>query len=192
MSKLKGTQTAKNLLIAFSGEAQARNRYTYYASVAKKEGYVQIANIFEETANQEKEHAKRLFKFMEDGSDLEITGTFPWGKIGKTTENLEEAAKGEDHEWQHMYPEYADIAEKEGFPEIASAMRHIAVAEKEHSRRYKTLKENIEMNRVFHKSEEVVWRCQNCGYIQKGTDAPKLCPACAHPQAHFELLAENW
>ena len=191
MKKLKGTQTEKNILTAFAGESQARNRYTYFASVAKKEGYVQIADIFEETANQEKEHAKRLFKFLE-GGEVEITASFPAGVIGTTVQNLTEAAAGEDHEWQHMYPDYAKIAHAEGFEEVAIAMENIAKAEKEHSRRYKALKANIEACRVFKKDKEVTWRCLNCGYITTAKEAPKMCPACAHPQAHFEVLCENW
>ncbi len=191
MSNLKGTQTEKNLLTAFAGESQARNRYTFFASQAKKDGYEQIASIFEETANQEKEHAKRLFKMLE-GGELEITGSFPAGVIGSTLENLKEAAGGEDYEWQTMYPGFADTARKEGFDALAKMFEAIAVAEKQHSKRYSDLAANIEAGRVFKRSGSVKWRCRNCGYIYEGDEAPKVCPACAHPQAHFELLGENW
>lgn len=191
MSNLKGTQTEKNLLTAFAGESQARNRYTFFASQAKKDGYEQIAYIFEETANQEKEHAKRLFKMLE-GGELEITGSFPAGVIGSTLENLKEAAGGEDYEWQTMYPGFAETARKEGFDGIAKMLEAIAVAEKQHSKRYSDLAANIEAGRVFKRSGSVKWRCRNCGYIHEGDEAPKVCPACAHPQAHFELLGENW
>jgi len=188
---LKGTRTEKNLMAAFAGESQARNKYTYWASKAKKEGYVQISKIFEETASHEKEHAKRLFKFME-GGDVEITGAFPAGIVGTTVQNLDAAASGEEHEWQFMYPEFAVIAREEGFQEIAAVFSSIAVAEKQHGKRYRDLLKNIEEGTVFKKSESVVWRCQNRGYISEGTDAPAMCPACAHPQAHFEVQAENW
>ncbi|NLC70510.1 MAG: rubrerythrin family protein [Desulfuromonadaceae bacterium] len=191
MPSLKGTQTEKNILIAFSGESQARNRYNYFASVAKKEGYVQISHIFEETADQEKEHAKRLFKFLQ-GGEVEITASFPAGVIGTTLENLKEAAAGEHHEYTEMYPDYAKIARQEGFPEIAAAMESIAVAEKQHEKRYLDLMANIKNGKVFKKDAVVTWRCRNCGYIHSGTEAVQLCPACAHPQAHFEVLAENW
>ena len=191
MPSLKGTQTEKNILIAFSGESQARNRYTYFASVAKKEGYVQISHIFEETADQEKEHAKRLFKFLE-GGEVEIAAAFPAGVIGTTLENLKEAAGGEHHEYTVMYPEYAKIARQEGFPEIGAAMESIAIAEKQHEKRYLGLIANIENGKVFKKDQVVTWRCRNCGYIHSGKEAMQLCPACVHPQAHFELLAENW
>jgi len=191
MPSIKRTQTEKNILIAFSGESQARNRYNYFASVAKKEGYVQISHIFEETANQEKEHAKRLFKFLE-GGDVEIAAAFPAGVIATTTENLKEAAAGEHHEYAEMYPEYAKIAREEGFPEVAAAMESIAIAEKQHEKRFLALMNNIENGTVFKRDQEVTWRCRNCGYIHTAKEAVKLCPACAHPQAHFELLAENW
>jgi rubrerythrin len=191
MKSLQGTQTEKNLLIAFSGESQARNRYTYFSSAAKKEGYVQISHIFAETADQEKEHAKRLFKFLE-GGEVEICASFPAGKIGSTLENLLAAAEGEQHEHESMYPEFADTAESEGFPEIAATMRAIAVAEKQHEKRYRDLAANIKNDRVFSRKETVVWRCRNCGYLHTGQEAPEECPACAHPQAHFELLGENW
>ncbi|MBU4242811.1 MAG: rubrerythrin family protein [Proteobacteria bacterium] len=188
---LKGTRTEKNLLIAFVGESQARNRYTYFASKAKNEGYVQISKIFEETANHEKEHAKRLFKFLK-GGEVEITASFPAGVIGSTLENLREAAAGENHEYTEMYPEFAKIAREEGFPAIAAVMEHIAIAERYHEERYKSLIANIENNRVFTKDSQIVWRCQNCGYNHTGVSAPDRCPACDHPQAHFEIKDTNW
>ncbi|MGD9106215.1 MAG: rubrerythrin family protein [Desulfobacterales bacterium] len=191
MSNLKGTQTEKNLLTAFSGESQARNRYSYFASKAKKEGYVQISDIFTETANQEKEHAKRLFKFLE-GGEVEITGSFPAGVIGTTLENLKDAAAGEHYEQTEMYPEFAKTAREEGFDTIASVFEAIAVAEKQHEKRYVDLAANIEDGKVFKKDEEVTWRCRNCGYLHEGSEAPEVCPACDHPRAHFELLGENW
>jgi rubrerythrin len=190
---LKGTQTEKNLMTAFAGEAQARNRYTYFASKAKKEGYVQIADIFEETANQEKEHAKRLFKFMEGGtSGINANAAFPFGTIDTTSANLQEGADGEHYEWTEMYPTFAKVAREEGFNEIADAFEAIAVAEKQHEKRYLALKNNVDKNLVFTRIERVTWRCRNCGYLHDGTTAPDKCPACAHPQAHFELLGENW
>lgn len=189
--ELKGTQTAINLMAAFAGESQARNRYTYFASKAKKEGFVQISDIFEETADQEKEHAKRLFKFME-GGEAEITGAFPFGVIGSTLDNLKEGAGGENYEWTEMYPSFAATAREEGFEDIATVFEAIAVAEKQHEKRYLDLAANIENAAVFKKAETVKWRCRNCGYVQEGTEAPGVCPACAHPQAHFELLGENW
>ena len=191
MKSLKGTKTEKNLLIAFSGESQARNRYTFFASKAKKDGFVQISKIFEETAAQEKEHAERLFKFLE-GGDLEVTASFPAGIIASTADDLKSAAAGEDHEWQEMYPSYAKIAREEGFAEIADVMEHIAVAEKQHSKRYKALRQNILDGKVFKKDGKIVWRCLNCGYIHEGNSAPEKCPACAHPQDYFEVLGENW
>ena len=191
MASLKGTQTEKNLLTAFAGESQARNRYTYFAAAAKKEGYVQIADIFEETANQEKEHAKRFFKFLE-GGDVEISGLFPAGVIGATLENLQAAAAGEHHEWSQMYPEFANVARKEGFDAIGMVFDKIAVAEKQHEKRYRDLAANVESGRVFKKDSSTTWRCRNCGYLHDGNHAPDLCPACAHPQAHFEVLGENW
>jgi len=191
MSKLKGTRTEKNLLTAFSGESQARNRYSYFASQAKKDGYEQISFIFEETANQEKEHAKRLFKFLE-GGEVEISASFPAGIIGSTLENLKTSAAGEKYEHSEMYPDFAKIADEEGFKDIASVFRNIALAEKQHERRYNALSANIEAGRVFKWDKEVVWRCRNCGYIHRGKEAPEECPACAHPQAHFELLGENY
>ncbi len=191
MPSIKGTETEKNLLKAFAGESQARNRYTYYASAAKKEGYVQIADAFEETANQEKEHAKRFFKFLE-GGELEVTATFPAGKIGTTAENLAAAAGGENEEWTDMYPAFAAKAREEGFTAIATVLEKIAIAEKNHEARFRGLLKNIEDGTVFKKNEKVVWRCRNCGYVHEGEEAPGMCPACAHPQAHFEVLAENW
>ncbi|OQX62862.1 MAG: rubrerythrin family protein [Desulfococcus sp. 4484_241] len=191
MASIKGTRTEKNLMAAFAGESQARNRYTYFAGQAKKDGYVQIADIFEETANQEKEHAKRLFKFLE-GGEVEITAAFPAGVIGTTLENLKAAAEGEHYEQATMYPEFAKIAREEGFDAIATVFEKIAVAEKQHEKRYSDLAANIEAGRVFKRDEPVVWRCRNCGYLHEGTEAPEMCPACAHPQAYFELLGENW
>jgi rubrerythrin len=188
---LKGTQTEKNILTAFAGESQARNRYTYFASQAKKEGFVQISAIFEETANQEKEHAKRLFKFLE-GGDVEIQAAFPAGVIGTTMENLTASAAGENHEYTEMYPDFAKTAREEGFEEIAAVMEAIAVAEKQHEKRYLALAANIKDGKVFTRDGSEVWRCRNCGYLHEGTDAPDECPACAHPQAHFELLGENY
>lgn len=188
---LKGTRTEKNILTAFSGESQARNRYTYFAAQAKKEGLVQISDIFEETANQEKEHAKRLFKLLE-GGEVEITASFPAGVIGTTAENLLEAAGGENYEHTQMYPNFAAIAREEGFNQIADIFMAIAVAEKQHEKRYRDLAVNIEQGQVFKRDTNVVWRCRNCGYLHDGTEAPGVCPACAHAQAHFELLGENW
>lgn len=188
---LKGSQTERNLLTAFAGESQARNRYTYWAGQAKKDGYVQIADIFEETANQEREHAKRFFKFLE-GGDVEFTAAFPAGVIGTTKENLRAAAAGENYEWGTMYPGFAEVADREGFKEVAAVFRAIAVAERQHGKRYTDLANNIEQGKVFKRETQVVWRCRNCGYLHTGNEAPKVCPACAHPQAHFELLGENW
>ena len=188
---VKGTQTEKNLLTSFAGESQARMRYTYFASTAKKEGYEQIADIFMETANQEKEHAKRMFKYLE-GGDLEITATYPAGIISTTLENLQAAAAGEHAEWAHDYPRFADIAEEEGFPQIAAMYRNIAIAEKAHEERYRAFISNIENTAVFAKEGEVVWHCRNCGFVHVGKDAPKVCPACLHPQAHFEVQKTNF
>ncbi len=189
--ELKGSRTERNLLAAFAGESQARNRYTYFAGKARKEGYRQISEIFEETANQEREHAKRLFKFLEGGA-VEITASFPAGVIGTTVENLEAGAAGENHEWTDMYPSFAKIAREEGLDEIAAVFESIAIAEKQHEKRYNDLAANIKAGRVFKRKDGVVWRCMNCGYLHEGTDAPELCPACAHPQSHFEILGENW
>jgi len=191
MKSLKGTKTEKNLLKAFAGESQARNRYSFFASKAKKEGYVQISDIFTETANQEKEHAKRFFKFLE-GGELEITASFPAGIISTTVENLKEAAGGENYEWTEMYPSFEKTARDEGFDQIADVFNAVAVAEKQHEKRYLGLMKNIEDGTVFKKGEETVWRCRNCGYIHQGTEAPETCPACDHTQAHFEILGENW
>ena len=191
MSDLKGSQTEKNLLTAFAGESQARNRYTYFASQAKKEGFVQMAFIFEETANQEKEHAKRLFKFLK-GGEVEVQASFPAGVIGTTLDNLRAAAAGENYEHTQMYPGFAKIAREEGFDTIADVFEAIAVAEKQHEKRYLDLAANIEADRVFKRDAEVVWRCRNCGYLHTEKEAPKTCPACAHPQDHFELLGENY
>ncbi len=191
--EMKGSKTAKNLMTAFTGESQARNRYTYFSAKAKKEGFVQISNIFAETANQEKEHAKRLFNFMTGGEEGVLAGAaFPFGVIGSTAENLREAAGGEHYEWTEMYPGFAEIAREEGFEAIAKAMESIAVAEKQHEKRYLDLMKNIEQGRVFKRDGEVVWRCLNCGYLHRGSEAPETCPACVHPRAHFELLGENW
>ncbi len=188
---LQGSKTEQNILTAFAGESQARNRYTYFASQAKKDGYEQIAAVFEETANQEKEHAKRLFKFLE-GGEVEITAAFPAGVIGTTAENLKAAAEGEMHENQVMYPEFAEVADEEGFKEIAAVFRAIARAEVGHEERYRALLSNIEGDRAFEREEPTTWRCRNCGYIHEGTSAPTVCPACAHPQAHFEVYLPVW
>jgi rubrerythrin len=191
MASVKGTQTEKNLLASFAGESQARNRYTFFASAAKKEGFEQIAAIFTDTADNEKEHAKRFFKFLE-GGDLEITASFPAGMIGTTAENLKAAADGENLEWTTLYPDFAKTADEEGFAEIAKVFREIAVAETGHEKRYLSLLRNVEAGTVFKKSASAKWRCRNCGYISEGPEAPVECPACAHPQAHYELLAENY
>ena len=188
---IKGTQTEKNLLTSFAGESQARMRYTYFASVAKKEGYEQIAAIFIETADQEKEHAKRMFKWLEGGC-VEITASYPAGVIGTTLENLKAAAAGENEEWTMDYPRFADVAEEEGFPAIAAMYRNIAIAEKAHEERYLAFVKNIEGESVFAKEEETVWQCRNCGFVHVGKEAPKACPACLHPQAYFEVKKENW
>lgn len=191
MASLKGTQTEKNLLTSFAGEAQARNRYTYFAGQARKEGYVQIADIFVETADQEKEHAKRFFKFLE-GGDVEISYPFPAGVIGNTYENLLASAAGEHHEQSDMYPGFAKVAREEGFNLIAEVFERVSVAERFHEKRFAALAENIKAGRVFKREEKVVWRCRNCGYLHEGTEAPESCPACAHPRAYFELKCENW
>jgi len=191
MKSLKGTKTEKNLLTAFAGESQARNRYTYFASQAKKEEYEQISGIFSDTADNEKEHAKRLFKFLE-GGEAEISASFPAGIIGGTPENLKSAAAGENYEHTTMYPSFAKVADEESFPEIAQVMRAIAVAEKHHEKRYLTLLDNINKNQVFKRNIVVRWRCRNCGYVHEGTEAPENCPACAHPKAYYELLIENY
>ena len=191
MGSLSGTETEKNILKAFAGESQARNRYTYFASKAKNEGFVQIAAVFEETANQEKEHAKRLFKFLE-GGEVEITASFPAGEIGSTLDNLKAAAAGEEHEHTSMYPDFAKVARAEGFANIADVFMAIAVAEMRHEKRYRALALNIEQGRVFKREAKTSWSCRNCGYTHEGEEAPGVCPACAHKQAHFELLSENY
>ncbi len=191
MAGLKGTQTEKGLLTAFAGESQARNRYTYFAGQARKDGFEHIAAIFEETADQEKEHAKRLFKLLEGGS-AEVRAAFPAGVIGATAENLKAAAAGENYEWTDMYPSFARVARDEGFGDIADVFEAIAVAEKQHEKRYVGLLANVTAGTVFKKGKAVVWRCRNCGYLYQGTEAPDPCPACDHPQAHYELLCENW
>ncbi|OGR15250.1 MAG: rubrerythrin [Deltaproteobacteria bacterium RIFOXYB12_FULL_58_9] len=186
MPEIKGTETEKNLLKAFAGESQARNRYTYAAGVARKEGYRQIEALFLETADNEKEHAKRFFKFLEGGA-TEITATYPAGKIGTTLENLEAAAAGENEEWTDLYPAFAEVARKEGFKDVAVAFTMIAKVEKEHEERYRKLAANVEKNQVFEKDETTRWKCSNCGYVHEGTKAPKICPACLHPQEYFEV-----
>ncbi|KIO43589.1 MULTISPECIES: rubrerythrin [Sanguibacteroides] len=188
---IKGTKTEQNLLKSFAGESQARNRYTFFASVAKKEGFEQIAAVFTETAEQEKEHAKRFFKFLEGGM-LEITASYPAGKIGTTAENLKAAAEGENEEWAELYPEFAKVAEEEGFNAIAAVFRNIAAVEAEHETRYRKLLERVEAGKVFEREEEILWQCRNCGYVHKGKTAPKACPACAHPQAYFEEKKNNY
>ena len=188
---IKGTKTEKNLLTSFAGESQARMRYTYFASVAKKEGYEQIAAIFQETADPEKEHAKRMFKWLEGGM-VEITACYPAGVIGTTAENLKAAAAGENEEWTADYPRFAEIADAEGFPAIAVMYRNIATAEKGHEERYLALLKNIENGTVFKKTEAVTWQCRNCGFIHTGTEAPELCPACLHPKAYFEVKKNNY
>ena len=189
--ELKGSQTERNLITAFAGESQARNRYTYFASKAKKEGLEQMAFFFEETAGQEKEHAERLFKFLR-GGDAEVSANFPAGMIGSTLENLKAAAAGEHYEQTEMYPGFAKVAHDEGFKAIATVFESIAVAEKQHEKRYMDLAGNLEAGRVFKRDEEVVWRCRNCGYLHTGKEAPQSCPACAHPQSYYELLGENY
>ena len=191
MPSIKGSQTEKNLLGSFAGESQARNRYTYFASQAKKDGYVQISDIFTETANQEKEHAKRFFSFLE-GGETEIVAAFPAGVVGTTLENLNASAAGERLEHTELYPGFAKIAYNEGFEDAAEVWEMVSVAEKQHEKRYVELAGNIMADRVFKREQSVVWRCRNCGYLHEGTEAPEMCPACAHPQAHFELLGENW
>ena len=189
--KLAGTQTEINLVKAFAGESQARNRYTFFASKAKKEGLMQIADIFLETAAQEKEHGERFFKFLQ-GGEVEITESFPAGTIGTTLDNLKAAAAGESYEWSDLYPAFARVARDEGFDDIAVAFEAISVSEKQHEKRFKDLAENLEAGRVFKRNGVVVWRCRNCGYLHEAEEAPEVCPACLHPQAYFELLGENW
>ena len=188
---MKGTRTEKNLLTAFAGESQARNRYTYFAGRARKDGFEQVAAVFEETANQEKEHAKRLFKLLE-GGEVEIQAAYPAGVIGGTAANLDAAAAGENYEWSDMYPSFAKVAREEGFDEIADIFEAVAVAEKQHEKRYRGLLANVKAGTVFKKDKPVVWRCRNCGYLYEGAEAPDPCPACDHPRAHYELLCENW
>jgi len=196
MKSVKGTQTEKNLLAAFAGESQARNRYTFSASQARKEGYVQIAEIFEETANQEREHAKRYFTYLE-GGDCEITAAYPAGfagedAVGNTATNLEHAAAGERFEWTELYKGFAEVAQKEGFPEIAAQFNAVCVAEKQHEKRYNKLLANLKDGSVFKRDAGTVWACLNCGYVFEGAEPPKICPACKHPQGYFELIRENW
>jgi rubrerythrin len=191
MSNLKGSQTEQNLLAAFAGESQARNRYTYFASRARSDGLIQIAQIFEETANQEKEHAKRFFQQLQGGEAL-VQVAFPAGIVGKTVENLLAAAEGEHSEWSEMYPGFAKVARDEGFDAAAIVWEAIGVAEKQHEKRYRGLLANVAEGKVFEKDKPVVWRCLNCGYIHESESAPKVCPACAHPQAYYEVLGENW
>lgn len=191
MKSLKGSETEKNLLKAFAGESQARNRYTYFASVARKEGYEQIAGIFEETANNEREHAKVFFKYLE-GRDVTIEATYPAGKIGTTAENLLAAANGEKMEWSALYPEFEKIARKEGFKEVADSFKQIGEVEEHHEQRYRKLLENVKNKTVFKKAKTVKWICRNCGYVHEGKDAPKQCPACKHPQAYYQLLVEDY
>lgn len=191
MASLKGTRTEQNLLAAFAGESQARNRYTYYASVARKEGYRQIEALFIETADNEREHAKRFFKFLEGGM-VEITATYPAGVIGSTVDNLKAAADGEKEEWTALYPDAAQVADDEGFPEVANAFRAIAKVEAKHEARYRKLLANIESGQVFKKDAEVAWKCRNCGFVHEGAEAPDKCPACIHSQEHFELFVETY
>ncbi len=192
MKSLKGTKTEKNVLLSFAGESQARNRYTYFASQAKSEGYEQIAAIFLDTADNEKEHAKVFFKLLEGGEPLEITGAFPAGILAETRANLKAAADGEMYENTKMYPGFAGIAEAEGFPEIANTFRRISVAEKGHENRYRAMLKNVEEGTVFKRGDKVVWRCRNCGYLHEGTEAPEECPACQPPRAYFEILNQNF
>jgi rubrerythrin len=191
MANLKGSETEKNLLKSFAGESQARNRYTYFSSKARKEGLIQIATIFEETANQEKEHAKRFFTQLQ-GGEVTIEAAFPAGIVAGTAENLKEAAAGEHFEWTELYPGFAKVAEQEGFDTAAKIWEAVSKAEKQHEKRYLDLLRNVESGKVFKKDVSVVWRCLNCGYLHEGLEAPDSCPACAHPQGYFEILAENW
>ncbi|HIZ27231.1 rubrerythrin [Barnesiella sp. An55] len=191
MKSIKGTQTEQNLLKSFAGESQARTRYTFFASVAKKEGFEQISAIFMETAEQEKEHAKKFFKYLEGGM-VEITAAFPAGVIGTTAENLKAAAEGENEEWVDLYPHFADVAEQEGFPAVALTFRNVAKVEAEHEKRYRKLLANVENGTVFSDSEEIEWQCRNCGYVYRGKTAPEACPACAHPRAYFERKKNNY
>ena len=195
MKSLKGSKTAENLMKSFAGECQARTRYTYYSSIAKKEGFVQIANIFLETAEQEKEHAKKFYKFLKDDfvdEAIEIQASYPVSFHSETVKNLHAAASGENEEWTELYPKFAEVAEEEGYPEVAIIYKKITEVEKHHEARYKKLAKNIEEDKVFKKDETVLWKCINCGYIYEGEEAPAACPACAHPQGYFEILAENY
>jgi rubrerythrin len=191
MAKLKGSETEKNLLKAFAGESQARNRYTYFSGVAKKEGFEQISAIFIETADNEKEHAKVFFKFLE-GGDTQITASYPAGKIGTTGENLLAAAEGEKMEYTALYPAFEKVARDEGFTEVATAFKEIADVEEQHEKRYRKLLSNVKTGTVFKRAQSVKWKCGNCGYVHEGTEAPKVCPACKHPQAYYELKSENY
>ncbi len=191
MKSIKGTRTEQNLLKAFAGESQARTRYTFFASQAKKEGYEQISAIFLETAEQEKEHAKKFFKFLEGGM-VEITASYPAGVIGTTAENLLASANGEYEEWDELYPEFARVAEEEGFPQIAFTFRSVATVEVEHEKRYRRLLERVKDGKVFERDEEIEWQCRNCGHVHKGKTAPQVCPTCQHPQAYFEQKKENY
>ena len=191
MAEFKGSKTERNLLTAFAGESQARNRYTYFASQARKDNLMQISAVFSETAEQEKEHAKRFFQFLQ-GGDVEITAAYPAGIIGTTAQNLKAAADGEQYEWTKLYQGFARTAREEGFSAIAAVFDNISIAEKQHERRYRGLLNNVENGTVFKKEKPVAWRCLNCGYVHTGAQAPAACPACAHPQAYYELLAENW
>ncbi len=188
---IKGTKTEQNLLKSFAGESQARSRYTFFASLAKKEGYEQIAGVFMETAEQEKEHAKKFFKYLEGGM-VEITACYPAGVIGTTAENLKAAAEGENEEWADLYPEFAKIADEEGFPQVANTFRQIAKVEAEHEARYRTLLARVEAGKVFEREESIEWQCRNCGYVTKSKEAPEKCPACEHPQAYFEAKKNNY
>lgn len=188
---IKGTKTEQNLLKSFAGESQARSRYTFFASVAKKEGFEQIAGVFMETAEQEKEHAKKFFKYLEGGM-VEITACYPAGVIGTTAENLKAAAEGENEEWADLYPEFARIAQEEGFPQIANTFKQVAKVEAEHEARYRTLLSRVIEGKVFEREEEIEWQCRNCGYVIKGKKAPQKCPACEHPQAYFEPKKNNY
>lgn len=191
MKSIKGTKTEQNLLKAFAGESQARMRYDYFAKQAKKEGLEQIAFLFEETALNEKEHAKMFFKYLEGGM-TEITASYPAGKIGNTMENLQAAAEGENEEWTDLYPKFADIAEEEGFKKVANTFRMIAKVEKEHEERYRKLYDNLEAGMVFEREDKIYWKCRNCGYVHEGKKAPKTCPACEHPQSYFEIKEKNY
>ncbi|MDR0675707.1 MAG: rubrerythrin family protein [Elusimicrobiota bacterium] len=192
MKNIQGSKTEKNLLKSFAGESQARTRYTFFASVAKKEGYEQISSIFTETADNEKEHAEVFFKYLKYGQPLEITATFPAGKIGVTEENLLAAAEGENEEWSKLYKEFGEIAKQEGFDDVAASFINISKVEKHHEERYRKLLENLKNGKVFEKTEIIKWKCRNCGYIHEGNSAPDACPSCKHPKAYFEILADNF